>query len=744
MGWCVGRLYPDLAANVDREIVRHAMTEPTRSRSFFLGLSLNQAARSLTLRISMVATLAAITVAAVIAVLLMVMNTAKVKRHGTYISQTFGATSVEVIKPVTETTLSTLTQLGRVLEQNADQPATWPSIARQLVHRSDNSLQISLHDRTGAFVDWLVGSPGMQPKVDLLATAPQLLSQQTTGGVFYQPATPTAPHAVHIMASVAIDTHQLLVATRSIEAVARHIESIYAGQVVITSNTGDLLFGDLRLLSNAVLQRLLLANSYQVFEDAGVFYESIAAPIQDMTGRNFGMIHLIKQDDGSVATQFLFERLAVIVFGLALLIFIAALHALFRSELNPLLKLERLVHDLSRNDLHAPAINVSRLDEIGRLNQSVETLRQAAIERDRLVFSGTAASSLERSLIESELRKLSEMLSSDERQEIADMLVEVQAGGATTRAHGEIPANRSLTRAFRFMSERVRAQQERVSSLLAERTADLELVRQSLAERSDLFRLREEMSVARSLQLSMLPDPNSLAAARDQIELEAVMRPAKEVGGDSFDFQLLDSGRRLIFLVCDSSGKGVPAAMFVLTSRALATAASAAIGRLDIGLQVANAALARTNDALAFTTMFIGSLDLVTGVLTYSNAGHNPPVLLRASGTCQRLDQAVGLVLGAMEHVDYEEARIQLHSGDTLILYTDGVTEAHDSHGSMFGLERLETACSVIRLESPAVMIERLLEQVDAFAGDTTQYDDITMMAIRYTAKAPPSDTPAD
>lgn len=184
--------------------------------------------------------------------------------------------------------------------------------------------------------------------------------------------------------------------------------------------------------------------------------------------------------------------------------------------------------------------------------------------------------------------------------------------------------------------------------------------------------------------------------------------------------------------------------MFVLTSRALATAASAAIGRLDIGLQVANAALARTNDALAFTTMFIGSLDLVTGVLTYSNAGHNPPVLLRASGTCQRLDQAVGLVLGAMEHVDYEEARIQLHSGDTLILYTDGVTEAHDSHGSMFGLERLETACSVIRLESPAVMIERLLEQVDAFAGDTTQYDDITMMAIRYTAKAPPSDTPAD
>jgi serine phosphatase RsbU (regulator of sigma subunit) len=719
------------------------MNEPTGHPHSPSGLAATWFAQSVTLRISIVAALAAAAVAGVVAVLLVVLNDAKFKRHGSYISRAFASTAVEVIKTVTESTHTTLSQFGRVLEQSEDRPFPLHVVASKVGSLGDRALQISLHDQTGALIDEATGRPGSSPNIDLVTVAPYLLARQSKGGIFYQPRTASSAHELHILAGVTFDSNKLLVGTLGIDAVARHIESIYAGQILITSNTGELIFGDSRLLSNAVLQTHSLTTSYRVFDDAGVFYEAITAPVQDLTGRNFGTIHLIRQDEGSIATERLLERLVTIAFGLALIIFIAAMHALFRSELSPLAKLERLVHDLSRNDLHAPAIKVSRLDEVGRLNHSVETLRQAAIERDRLAFASAAASSLERALIESELRKLSEMLSSDEQQEIAEMLVQVQANDSPSHASGEGFANRSLTQAFRFMSERVRAQQERVTSLLAERTADLEIVRQSLAERSDLFRLREEMSVARSLQLGMLPDPNSLAAAQDQIELQAVMRPAKEVGGDSYDFQLLDSGRRLIFLVCDSSGKGVPAAMFVLTSRSLATAASAAIGRLDVGLNVANAALARTNEALAFTTMFIGSLDLITGVLTYSNAGHNPPVLMRASGEQQRLDQAVGLVLGAMEDVEYEEGRIQLQSGDTLILYTDGVTEAHDSHGAMFGLDRLETACSAIRFDPPALMIERLLKQVDEFAGDTTQYDDITLMALRYTPKALQADTEA-
>ena len=234
----------------------------------------------------------------------------------------------------------------------------------------------------------------------------------------------------------------------------------------------------------------------------------------------------------------------------------------------------------------------------------------------------------------------------------------------------------------------------------------------------------------------MLPDKNRLDPIRDQIELAALTRPAKEVGGDSYDFQLFDSGRRLMFLVCDSSGKGIPAAMFVLTTKTLVTAASEAFGGPAAGLAAANLALARSNDALSFTTLFIGLLDLETGLLTYSSAGHNPPLLRRASGGLEQLDQATGLVLGVIEDAVYDEARVQMLPGDTLVLYTDGITEAHDAQQQMFGLDRLETICRETPISPVPNLIDRMMSSVDEFAGSTPQYDDITLLVLRYCRKS--------
>ena len=187
-----------------------------------------------------------------------------------------------------------------------------------------------------------------------------------------------------------------------------------------------------------------------------------------------------------------------------------------------------------------------------------------------------------------------------------------------------------------------------------------------------------------------------------------------------------------MFLVCDSSGKGIPAAMFVLTSKTLVTAASEAFGGLAAGLAAANVALARSNDAVAFTTLFVGLLDLETGALTYSSAGHNPPLLRRSSGELERLDQATGLVLGVIEDAVYDEARLQMLPGDTLVLYTDGITEAHNAQQQMFGVNRLETVCSDTSILSVQNLIDRVMLSVDDFAGGAPQYDDITLMALRY------------
>ncbi len=693
-----------------------------------------QQSHSLGTRVSVVAGVAAAAIVAIIALLVTVISAERVSRYGAYISKTFHATCVEVIKAQSEALQAVLNQMRRESEDSGDQTARFNTIAKRFGVGSESSFRVAQYDASGSGIRWLVGTPDANADVDLRYAGSSLLRHQSIGGLFYAVEPPSPTDRLAIVSGVPLAGNQLLMGLLSIDRAMLHLESIYAGRILITGASGNLLFGDPMLLSDSLRAKISSAKPYQTFEQNGVLYESITAPLSDLTGRTVGSIHLLKEDDGPIAAERLFERLAILVLLITLALFTAAIHGRFRAELMPLLRLERLVGALSRNEFYAPAVTAPREDEIGRMNRSIEAIRQAAIERDQLSFATTAAFSRERALIETELRKLAEMLSPGEREEVAQMLAQVREQGNTVRTSTDEPANRSLVLAFQFMSERVRAQQERVSNLLVERTADLELVRQSLAERSDLFRLREEMSVARSLQLSMLPDPRSLSAVKDRVDLQAVMRPAKEVGGDSFDFQLFDSGRRLTFLVCDSSGKGVPAAMFVLTSRALALAASAAIGRLDIALKVSNAALARTNDALAFTTMFIGSLDLDTGVLTYSNAGHNPPVLIRASGERERLDQAVGLVLGAMDDATYEEAQAHLQPGDTLVLYTDGVTEAHDQSDRMFGLDRLEDACQHLHAEAPALIIERLLEQVDQFSGDRLQYDDITLMAIRYGA----------
>jgi len=227
-----------------------------------------------------------------------------------------------------------------------------------------------------------------------------------------------------------------------------------------------------------------------------------------------------------------------------------------------------------------------------------------------------------------------------------------------------------------------------------------------------------------------------LEAIRDRIELKALTRPAKEVGGDSFDFQLFDSGRQLMFLVCDSSGKGIPAAMFVLTTKSLVSAACEAFGGLAAGLAAANAALARSNDSVSFTTLFIGLLHLESGMLTYSSAGNNPPLLQRSSGTMEQLDQATGLVLGVIEDAAYTEATVQLRPGDSLVLYTDGITEAHNPQQQMFDLSRLRAVCQGASIKHSQELIDRIMSSADEFSAGAPQYDDITLMVLRVMSSS--------
>jgi sigma-B regulation protein RsbU (phosphoserine phosphatase) len=240
-----------------------------------------------------------------------------------------------------------------------------------------------------------------------------------------------------------------------------------------------------------------------------------------------------------------------------------------------------------------------------------------------------------------------------------------------------------------------------------------------------------ELRVARDIQMGIVPRIFPAFPNRPEVELFAVLDSAKEVGGDFYDYYALDDDR--IFLVIgDVSGKGVPASLVMAVTMTLFKAyARPERSPAEVAAKV-NDKLAEGNDTGLFVTAFCAVLDLRTGVVRYANAGHNPPLVLRGAGEADFLPRLGGLVLGAMPDYPYRTGSLTLAAGDTLVLFTDGVTEAMDASQALFGDARLKAACLPERRRAPTVVVEALFGAVREYAGQAPQSDDITILAVRY------------
>jgi phosphoserine phosphatase RsbU/P len=228
----------------------------------------------------------------------------------------------------------------------------------------------------------------------------------------------------------------------------------------------------------------------------------------------------------------------------------------------------------------------------------------------------------------------------------------------------------------------------------------------------------------------MLPPPLPATSCGGRIALHAAMRPAREVGGDFYDFFTID-GNRLVMVIGDVSGKGVPASLFMAMTRTVIRLVARQDDDLAAGIGRANALLSADNDSAMFVTLFYGVLDLASGRLTYCNCGHNPPQVLRGDGGSEGLP-LTGLPLGVLEEADYATRTVDLAPGDRLFLYTDGVTEANDAEGGEFGEARLSAALDALRDAAPSDMVDGIVRRVDAFAAGAPQADDITCLALLY------------
>ena len=255
---------------------------------------------------------------------------------------------------------------------------------------------------------------------------------------------------------------------------------------------------------------------------------------------------------------------------------------------------------------------------------------------------------------------------------------------------------------------------------------------------ADRERISTELSLATRIQGSMLPSIFPPFPNRPEIDLYAVMEPAKEVGGDFYDFFLIDEDH-LCLVMADVSGKGIPAALFMMMAKIiLANNAMMGLSPAQI-LSETNNAICDHNEEEMFVTVWLGIMEISTGKITVANAGHEYPMVMK-NGKFSLLKDKHGFVIGGMDGVKYKEYEIDLEPGDKLFLYTDGIPEATDADNQLFGMDRMLDALNQNPAASPEQVLSNLRSSVDDFVKDAEQFDDLTMLCVEYKGK--PAQTP--
>lgn len=247
-------------------------------------------------------------------------------------------------------------------------------------------------------------------------------------------------------------------------------------------------------------------------------------------------------------------------------------------------------------------------------------------------------------------------------------------------------------------------------------------------------RVNTELDMAKRIQASMLPNIFPAFPDREEFDLYASMSPAKEVGGDFYDFFMIDDDN-LFILIADVSDKGIPAALFMMSTKILINYRAKNGGSPGEILQDVNNQISIDNDEMMFVTVWMGILNLRTGNLQCTNAGHEYPFIRTKDKGFRLYEDKRGQMVGVNPNAVFQDYELTLEKGDAIFVYTDGIPEAVNSSGEMYGMERLESRINDIEDQSPEGILRGIREDVDEFSKDTTQFDDLTMLCVEYKGK---------
>ena len=262
----------------------------------------------------------------------------------------------------------------------------------------------------------------------------------------------------------------------------------------------------------------------------------------------------------------------------------------------------------------------------------------------------------------------------------------------------------------------------------------IEYIKNSQMEHTQLESIKSDLAVAREIQQAILPRIFPPFPENERVlDLAALMEPAKDVGGDFYDFFRLDE-EHIGLVMADVSGKGIPAAIFMAVSRTLVRTVGMQGYNPEETLRKSNELLASESVDCMFVTVFYAIYNIKTGNIQYCNGGHNSPYILRANGTIEQLPVSPNGIVGVVEGLEFKGAETHLDAGDTIIMYTDGVNEAINSQEEEYGDARMEETLKSLNGKTCREVIDGQLASVKAFAGEAEQSDDITIMAVRRKA----------
>ena len=256
-------------------------------------------------------------------------------------------------------------------------------------------------------------------------------------------------------------------------------------------------------------------------------------------------------------------------------------------------------------------------------------------------------------------------------------------------------------------------------------------VHESQKEHSQLVSLKQDLMTARDIQQYILPQVfPPFPEDSDKLDIYASMEAAKDIGGDFYDFFRIDDDH-IAFVIGDVCGKGIPAALFMAVSRTVIRSKGLSCSSISACMTESNRLLAAYSVDCMFVTVFCAIYNTKTGLVTYCNAGHNPPHVLRSNCTVEELPRSTNALVGIFEGMEYEEDTLQLESGDTLVMFTDGVTEAMNPELEEFGTERLKAVLNGLADKSSQQIINAIKTAITDFADGAEQSDDITMLVIK-------------